>query len=87
MAEITLRLRVDPQTGRKTVLVDYASDSDALPIEHEQEHRAFVDKLIAAGVLTEEDRDNVVIERETAPGAEVGQEEDVPLQEPQAEGE
>lgn len=87
MAEITLRLRVDPQTGRKTVLVDYASDTDALPIEHEQEHKRFVDKLIEAGVLTEADRANVVIEREAAPGTVVEEEEGAPQQQPQAEGE
>jgi hypothetical protein len=63
MAELILRLRVDPATGRKTVVVQYETDSDALPIEHEQEHKALVDKLIAAGALAEADRGNIVIER------------------------
>ena len=87
MAEILLRLRVDPETGRKTVLVDYASDADALPMEHEEAHRAIVDKLIAAGALTEEERDSIVIERETAPGAKVEEQEAEPQRGTVAEGE
>lgn len=46
MPELILRLRVDPATGRREVVVDYASDADALPIEHEEEHRR-----LAAGVV------------------------------------
>jgi hypothetical protein len=46
MAEVTLRLRVDPATGKREIVVDYTSDSDALPIEHEDEHRR-----LAAGVV------------------------------------
>lgn len=70
MAELILRLRVDPATGRKTVVVQYETDSDALPLEHEQEHKALVDKLIAAGALAEADRGNIVIERLTEKPAE-----------------
>ena len=39
MADLVLRLRVDPATGRREVVVDYHSDSDEVPIEHEDEHR------------------------------------------------
>lgn len=63
MSELILRLRIDPATGRKTVIVQYETDTDALPIEHEQEHKALVDKLIAAGAIAEADRGNIVIER------------------------
>lgn len=63
LPELILRLRIDPATGRKTVVVQYETDSDALPIEHEQEHKSLVDKLIAAGALAEADRGNIVIER------------------------
>lgn len=84
MAEVTLRLRVDPQTGRKTVVVDYSSDADALPMEHEEDHRAIVDRLIEVGAITEADRDNVVIERsaEQAPAPAASEEE--ALSDPQA---
>ena len=39
MAELTLRLTIDPVTGKKTVVADYHSEEDALPHEHEEEHR------------------------------------------------
>lgn len=50
MAELVLRLRVDPVTGRREVVVDYASDSDALPIEHEDEHRRLAGAVIEGGL-------------------------------------
>ena len=39
MASLTLSLRIDPATGKKDVLIKYESDADALPSEHEEEHR------------------------------------------------
>ncbi|MEJ7604374.1 MAG: hypothetical protein WKG01_41320 [Kofleriaceae bacterium] len=52
MAELVLRLRVDPQTGKREVVVDYASDSDALPIEHEDEHRRLAGKVVEGGLAS-----------------------------------
>ncbi|HEU0030190.1 MAG TPA: hypothetical protein VFQ53_06150 [Kofleriaceae bacterium] len=49
-SELTLRLRVDPVTGRREVVVDYASDADALPIEHEDEHRRLAGKVVEGGL-------------------------------------
>ena len=79
MAEVTLRLRTDPQTGKKSVVIQYASDTDALPMEHEADHKRIVDQLIEAGALSEDDRDAVVIERlpeESAPEAEVSSDQE-----------
>jgi hypothetical protein len=53
MAELVLRLRVDPVTGKRTVAIDYASDSDALPIEHEEEHRKLAEKVMEGGLRNE----------------------------------
>jgi hypothetical protein len=39
VAELTLRLVVDPVTGKREVVVEYRSDPDALPEEHEEAHR------------------------------------------------
>lgn len=50
MAELILRLRVDPVTGRREIVVDYASDADALPIEHEEEHRRLAAAVVAGGL-------------------------------------
>ncbi|MEN0066355.1 MAG: hypothetical protein AAGA48_29735 [Myxococcota bacterium] len=77
MAEVTLRLRTDPQTGKKSVVIQYSSDTDALPMEHEADHKRIVDQLIEAGALSEDDRDAIVIERlpeESEPQAETGTE-------------
>ena len=43
MAEMTIRLRCDPETGKRDIIVQLHSDADALPHEHEQLHRQLVD--------------------------------------------
>jgi predicted metal-dependent phosphoesterase TrpH len=50
MAELTIRLVVDPETGARRVVVDYGSDADALPMEHEADHRALVEALVEGGL-------------------------------------
>ncbi|MEZ6140645.1 MAG: hypothetical protein R3B84_08745 [Zavarzinella sp.] len=59
MAEITIRLRQDPETGKHDILIDLRSDDDALPHEHEQQHREVVEKL-----LGKENVGKVIIERQ-----------------------
>lgn len=49
MPEVLLKLVVDPVTGERSVVIDYKSDADALPMEHEEEHRALVDKVMSGG--------------------------------------
>ncbi len=70
MAEMTIRLRCDPATGKKDIIISLRSDEDALPHEHEQMHRALVDKLIEGGLLKAGEEGNLIIERqeETAAG-------------------
>ncbi|MEZ4234962.1 MAG: hypothetical protein R3F59_02110 [Myxococcota bacterium] len=63
MAELTIRLRVDPATGKKNVVIKLHSDADALPLEHEQEHRAIVDQLIAGGALKQAELGKIIVER------------------------
>ena len=65
MATLTLRLETDPNTKKKNVWVKYESDSDALPMEHEEAHRKIVAALIAGGTVKAEDMGNVIIERES----------------------
>lgn len=50
MADLTIRLVVDPETGARRVVVDYGSDADALPMEHEADHRALVEALVEGGL-------------------------------------
>jgi hypothetical protein len=51
VAELTIRLETDPATGKKNIIVLYRSDEDALPLEHEEEHRRLVDRLIQGGAI------------------------------------
>jgi hypothetical protein len=64
MAEMTIRLRTDPATGKKDIIIDLRSDADALPHEHERQHRALVQRLIEGGLIKAEELGQVVVERE-----------------------
>ena len=63
MAQLTIVLRRDPQSGKQNIIVKLDSDADSLPIEHEQLHRTLVEKLVGKGILAE-DLGEIVIERE-----------------------
>lgn len=64
MPHVTIRLEVDPVTRKKTVILSYESDPGALPLEHEEEHRRIVDKLIEGGALKAHELGKIVVERE-----------------------
>jgi hypothetical protein len=75
MPEMTIRLRINPQTGKKDIIIAMRHDEDALPHEHEQQHRALVDKVINGGLVKAEELGKIVVEREEeekAPAAPVG---------------
>jgi hypothetical protein len=64
MAEMTIRLRCDPATGKKDIVISLRSDDDSLPHEHEQLHRALVNKLIDKGLLQASELGQIIVERE-----------------------
>jgi hypothetical protein len=68
MAEMTIRLRCDPETGKRDIIVALESDDDALPQEHEALHRRLVEKLIGSGLLAEDDAGKLIVEREERKG-------------------
>jgi hypothetical protein len=75
MAEMTIRLRTNPETGKKDIIISLRSDEDALPHEHEQQHRALVDKVINGGIVKASELGQIVVEREEdekVPEAPVG---------------
>ena len=76
----TLRLSVDPTTGKRTITISYTSDADALPHEHEDAHREVVEKLFEGGIA--KPGDTIVVEREGS-----GQQGDGQQREEQAERE
>ena len=64
MPEMTIRLQRDPETGKQNIIIKLRSDEDALPHEHEQQHRALVDKLIDGGIVKAGEVGNIIVERE-----------------------
>ena len=80
MAELTIRLRKDPETGKHDIIIDMTSDEDALPHEHEQMHRELVEKVIGKNNVGK-----VIIEREDDK-APVRPKEEPPEQERRREG-
>lgn len=76
MAELNIRLQIDPDTGKKNLIIEYESDSDMLPIEHEEEHRRLINELVEGGVVKAEELGKVVVKREHGAQVEVEQGED-----------
>ena len=64
MATMTLRLEIDPVTKKKNVWVKLDSDSDALPMEHEEQHKRLVEALLAGGTVKPEELGTITISRE-----------------------
>ena len=88
MAEMTIRLQIDPNTGKKDILVSLESDADLLPYEHEEQHRKLVEKLIEGGIVKASELGQIIVERvdETKkPAAPLSQSE-VPVRRPQGQG-
>ena len=65
MAEITIRLIYNLETGKKDIYVDYESEDDALPVEHEKEHRQIVAELLGKGVLEPDEVGELQVRRVT----------------------
>ena len=64
MAKMTIRLEIDPATNKKNIIISLSSDADAMPHEHEQQHRALVEKLLEQGILKASELGKVIVERE-----------------------
>jgi hypothetical protein len=63
MAEIVIKLIYNLETGKKDLVIEYESDPDALPREHEKRHREIVEQLIGRGVVSAEEVGDIRIER------------------------
>jgi hypothetical protein len=83
MASVTIRLIVDASTGKKNVVIAYDSDSDAMPMEHEADHKRIVDKLIEGGALSAADVGEIVIERDQPTIAQQDEDQAEPVAQPQ----
>lgn len=78
MATLILRLDIDPATRKKNVWVKYESDADALPMEHEEQHKRLVEALLAGGVVKAEELGTLTIEREGQGAAAAPKAEEAP---------
>ncbi|PRP90426.1 hypothetical protein ENSA5_65180 [Enhygromyxa salina] len=76
MAELNIRLQIDPNTGKKNLIIEYESDADMLPIEHEEEHRRLINELVEGGVVKAEELGKVIVKRESAEQVSDGQADD-----------
>jgi hypothetical protein len=63
LGDITIRFRMNVATGKKDIVIEYDSDDDALPHEHERRHKEIVERLIGQGVLAAEEAGEVKVER------------------------
>ena len=68
MADLIIRLVIDPVTGKKNVVIGYRADADAMPIEHEDAHRRLVDRLIEGGALSAAELGEIIVERDQEAG-------------------
>jgi hypothetical protein len=78
MADLILRLRVDPATGKRELVIDYTSDADALPVEHEDAHRQLADRVVDGGLGS----GKVSVSRASEAPAEVAPSEAPPIAQP-----
>ena len=46
MADAILTLRLNPNTGERTLVISYESAPDVMSFEHEDDHRDFVERLL-----------------------------------------
>ncbi len=55
MAEIKIHLHYNLETGKKDIVIEYETEDDAMPYEHEERHWQIVEELIGKGVLDPND--------------------------------
>lgn len=63
MADITVRMIFNRKTGKKDIWIDFESDEDALPVEHERRHREIVEHLLGQKLVTAEELGQVHVSR------------------------
>ena len=86
MAELTIRLVSNPQTGKRDIFIDYESEDDALPFEHESDHSDILEQLLGQGILDEDDVGSIKVGRVQPNEQRQQQQEQTPERETQSEG-
>ena len=63
MSNIKIHIKINHETGLRDITIEYESDADSLPIEHEQRHMQIVHELVDSGVLKAEDVGEISVTR------------------------
>ena len=86
MGKLVLKLCKDPKTGIQELQVEYESDGDRLPFEHEEEHRRIVQKILGKTNLESEETKDLQIDRNpvTEPTKEPAQDSQSSRENPQS---
>lgn len=64
MAELTISLSRDGPSGRLSIRIGYRADADAIPFEHEIQHRRLVEELFPGIEIIDSRHAPVRVERE-----------------------
>lgn len=83
MREVEIRLVIDKVTRKKNIIIHYESEADALPMEHEEEHRKLVQSITQSLGIAGDELGEVIVEREGATHAPEAEEVLEPVQEAQ----
>lgn len=86
MAEMTIRLVSNPKTGKRDIYIDYESEDDALPHEHESDHKDILEQLLGQGILSGDDVGNIRVGRVQPQAARQGEDQPQDQRTPQGEG-
>jgi hypothetical protein len=63
VGDITIRFKMNVETGKKDIVIEYEGDEDALPHEHEKRHKEIVEQLVGKGLIAAEQAGEVHVER------------------------
>ena len=83
MREVEIRLVIDKVTRKKNIIIHYESEADALPMEHEEEHRKLVQSIVQSLGIDGDELGEVIVEREGATHTPEAEEEAEPMREAQ----
>lgn len=83
MGEIQIRFRMNMESGKKDIVIEFESDEDAMRHEHERDHKRIVEQLVGQGVLSADEVGEVTVER-AAPGVSEPPQRDTEGPQPQA---
>ena len=63
MPKVILTLKKNSENGKQELLIDYESEGDALPFEHEEDHKDLVMKVLESNSLNLSDIDSILVNR------------------------